>query len=188
MSDIAPGETTQLLRAWAQGDHNAMARLVPLVERELRRLAGHYLQNERAGTTLQVGDLVQELYLKLMDIRQLDWQHRAHFFAISATMMRRILLDHARRKAAGKRMQRSSALDIRNAIEISSKQSKVFVALDEALADLAEIDPRKARVVELRFFGGLEVNETAAVLGVSPETVMRDWRLARSWLLRELLR
>ncbi len=188
MAEISAHETTQLLRAWAQGDEQAMARLVPLVEGELRQLAGHYLQNERAAATLQAADLVQELYLKLMDVHQLDWQHRAHFFAISATMMRRILLDRARRKAATKRGQNPMISDLKNAVEISSKQSEVLLALDDALIELAGIDPRKARVVELRFFGGLEVNETASVLGVSPETVMRDWRLARSWLLRELSR
>jgi RNA polymerase sigma factor (TIGR02999 family) len=179
-------ETTQLLRAWATGDDKALMQLVPRVQRELRRLAGHYLRNEQKGATLQATDLVQELYLKLMDVRQLNWQHRAHFFAISATMMRRILVDRARRNAAFKRGQKPVIVDLRNAVEMSVERSEILVALDEALLSLAEIDPRKARVVELRFFGGLEVRETAEVLGVSPETVMRDWRMARSWLLGEL--
>jgi RNA polymerase sigma-70 factor, ECF subfamily len=186
MAETSALETTQLLRAWADGDEKALARLVPRVQRELRRLAVHYMQNERAGGTMQATDLVQELYVKLMDIRQLDWQHRAHFFAISATMMRRILLDRARRKNAAKRGQRPVVLDLQNVAEISDHRSELLVSLDEALSALAEIDPRKARVVELRFFGGLEVKEAAEVIGVSPETVMRDWRLARSWLMREL--
>jgi RNA polymerase sigma-70 factor (ECF subfamily) len=188
MTEPSAPETTLLLRAWAAGDDKALAQLVPRVQRELRRLAGHYLQNEQAGATLQASDLVQELYLKLLDVRQLDWRHRAHFFAISATLMRRILVDRARRRAAAKRGQKPVIVDLQNAVEMSVKRAEILVALDEALIALTEIDPRKARVVELRFFGGLEVGETAAVLGVSPDTVMRDWRLARSWLLRELRR
>ena len=186
MAEDSTPETTQLLRAWAGGDHEALARLVPRIHRELCRLAAHYLQNERAGASLQATDLVQELYLKLMDIHQLEWQHRAHFFAISATMMRRILLDRARRKAAVKRGQKPAIVDLRNVVEMSVNRSDILIALDDALVSLAEIDPRKARIVELRFFGGLEIKETAEVVGLSPETVMRDWRLARSWLLREL--
>jgi RNA polymerase sigma factor (TIGR02999 family) len=188
MVEPSAPETTQLLRAWASGDDKALTQLVPRVERELRRLAGHFLRNEQAGATLQATDLVQEVYLKLMDVRQLDWQHRAHFFALSATMMRRILVDRARRNAAGKRGQKPVIVDLQNAVGISAARSETLVALDEALVALAEIDPRKARIVELRFFGGLEVRETAMTLGVSPETVMRDWRLARSWLLGELRR
>ncbi len=186
MAETSAPDTTQLLRAWANGDKRALTQLVPRVELELRRLAGHYLQNERPGATLQATDLVQELYVKLMDIRQLDWQHRAHFFAISATMMRRILVDRARRNAAAKRGKKPVIIDLQNAVEISAARSEVLVALDEALLALAEFDPRKARVVELRFFGGLEVRETAAIVGVSPETVTRDWRLARSWLMKEM--
>jgi RNA polymerase sigma factor (TIGR02999 family) len=188
MAEPSASETTELLRAWAGGDDKALAQLVPRVHRELRRLAGHFLRNEQAGATLQATDLVQEVYLKLMDVRQLDWQHRAHFFALSATMMRRILVDRARRNAAAKRGQKPVIVDLENAVEMSMKRSEILVALDESLVALAEIDPRKARVVELRFFGGLGVGETAEVLGVSPETVMRDWRMARSWLLGELSR
>jgi RNA polymerase sigma factor (TIGR02999 family) len=188
MNETLKLETTQLLRAWANGDDKALTQLVPRVDRELRRLAGHYLKNEPAGGTQQATDLVQDLYLKLMDVRRLDWQHRAHFFAISATLMRRILLDRARRKGAAKRGQRPVIVDLKNVVEMSVSRSELLVALDEALDALAEIDPRKARIVELRFFGGLEVKETAALVGVSPETVIRDWRLARSWLLRELRR
>jgi RNA polymerase sigma factor (TIGR02999 family) len=137
---------------------------------------------------MQATDLVQELYLKLIDVRRLDWQHRAHFFAMSATMMRRILLDRARRKTAVKRGQQPLSIDLNTAAELSPARSNSLMALDEALSALADIDPRKARIVELRFFGGLEVKETAEVVGVSPETVMRDWRLARSWLLKEMSR
>jgi RNA polymerase sigma factor (TIGR02999 family) len=188
MAENGTTDTTQLLRAWADGNAEALSELVPRVQRELCRLAGHYLRNERAGKTLQTTDLVQELYLKLMDIRQLDWRHRAHFFAVSATLMRRILLDRARRKAAAKRGRRPIIVDLESAIGMSVNRSEAMVSLDDALNALAEIDSRKARIVELRFFGGLEVKEIAAVVGVSPETVMRDWRLARSWLLRELSR
>ncbi|MBV9506693.1 MAG: sigma-70 family RNA polymerase sigma factor [Acidobacteriia bacterium] len=186
MTDNHSAETTLLLRAWAEGNAEALARLVPRVQRELCRLAGHHLRNEHPGNSLQAADLVQELYLKLLDIRRLEWQHRAHFFALSATLMRQILLDRARRKAAAKRGQKPIVVDFKDAVEISTNRSEALVALDDALSALAEIDQRKARVVELRFFGGLEIKEIAAVLRVSPETVMRDWRLARSWLLREL--
>jgi RNA polymerase sigma factor (TIGR02999 family) len=186
MGDSSPAETTQLLRAWAGGDEQALTELVPRVQRELRRLAGHFLQNERSGATLQATDLVQEVYLRLVDINQLDWQHRAHFFAVSATMMRRILLDRARRRAAAKRGGKPEVVDLEKAVDVASNQSHELIALDDALNALGEIDPRKARIVELRFFAGLEVKETAEVLGVSPETVMRDWKLARAWLLAEL--
>jgi RNA polymerase sigma factor (TIGR02999 family) len=186
MAEPSPAETTQLLRAWAGGDEQALTELVPRVQRELRRLAGHFLQNERSGATLQATDLVQEVYLRLVDINQLDWQHRAHFFAVSATMMRRILLDRARRRSAAKRGGKPEMVDLEKAIDLGSNQSHELIALDDALNALAEIDPRKARIVELRFFAGLEVKETAEVLGVSPETVMRDWKLARAWLLAEL--
>jgi RNA polymerase sigma-70 factor (ECF subfamily) len=186
MPDGAAPETTQLLHAWAEGDAAALPQLIPRVERELRRLACHYLQNERAGGSMQATDLVQELYLKLMDVKELDWQHRAHFLAMSATMMRRILLDRARRKAAVKRGQKPLFIDLNQAAELSMARSSSLIALDDALSALAEIDPRKARIVELRFFGGLEVKQTAEVIGVSPETIMRDWRLARSWLLKAM--
>jgi RNA polymerase sigma-70 factor (ECF subfamily) len=186
MPDTAPAQTTQLLRAWAGGDKQALAALVPRVQLELRRLAGHFLQNERSGSTLQATDLVQEVYLRLVDITQLDWQHRAHFFAVSATMMRRILLDRARRRSAAKRGGIPEVVDLEKAADLSSGHTEELIALDDALNALAAVDPRKARTVELRFFAGLEVKEIAEVLGVSPETVMRDWKLARAWLLTEL--
>lgn len=186
MGDSPATDTTQLLRAWAGGDERALTDLVPRVQLELRRLAGRLLQNERSGLTLRTVDLVQEVYLRLIDIDQLDWQHRAHFFAVSATMMRRILLDRARRRCAAKRGRRLAAVDIDKAVDLSASRSRELIALDDALKALAEIDPRKARIVELRFFAGLEVKETAEVIGVSPETVMRDWKLARAWLSNEL--
>lgn len=182
------GETTQLLRAWAGGDEQALTELVPRVDSELRRLAGRFMQNERSGSTMQATDLVQEVYLRLVDIKLLDWQHRAHFFAVSAGLMRRILVDRARRRCAAKRGPKPAVLDLEKTVDLSSKRSQELVALDDALCALAEVDPRKARIVELRFFGGLEVKETAEAIGVSPETVMRDWKVARAWLLVELER
>jgi RNA polymerase sigma factor (TIGR02999 family) len=188
MADLPAAETTQLLRAWAGGDERALTKLVPRVHCELHRLAGRILRNERSGSTLQATDLVQEVYLRLVDINQLDWQHRAHFFAVSATMMRRILLDRARRRSAAKRGRKPEVVDLEKAVDLSSKRSWELIALDDALNALAEIDPRKARIVELRFFAGLEVKETAEVVGVSPETVMREWKLARAWLSMQLRR
>jgi RNA polymerase sigma factor (TIGR02999 family) len=188
VSDSAAQETTELLRAWAGGSDLALARLVPRVDRELRRLAGHFMQNERPGVSLQATDLVQELYLRLVDVDQLGWQHRAHFFAVAATMMRRILLDRARRRCAARRGGRPAAVELEKVADLSSNRSEELIALDDALNALAEIDPRKARVVELRFFAGLEVKETAEVLGISQETVMRDWKMARAWLSTELRR
>jgi RNA polymerase sigma factor (TIGR02999 family) len=182
------GETTQLLRAWAGGDEEALAELVPRVHRELRRLAGRFMQNERSGSTMQATDLVQEVYLRLVDIKQLDWQHRAHFFAVSARLMRRILVDRARRRCAAKRGLKPVVVDLEKTVDLSSKRSHELVALDDALCALAEMDPRKARIVELRFFGGLEIKEMAEAIGVSAETVMRDWKVARAWLLVELER
>jgi RNA polymerase sigma factor (TIGR02999 family) len=179
-------ETTELLRAWADGDQQALGDLAPRVYRELKRVAGRLLQNERPGHTLQATDLVHEVYLRLVDVSQLEWQHRAHFFAVSATLMRRILLDRARRRSAAKRGGKLGALNLEVAVDLSSKRSRDLIALDDALNSLAAVDPRKARIVELRFFAGLGVKETAEVVGVSPDTVMRDWKLARAWLLAQL--
>jgi len=186
MAEPSVSETTQLLRAWADGDRQALEALIPRVYRELRRLAGHCLKNERPGATLQVSDLVHEAYLHLADVSRLDWQHRGHFFAVSATLMRRILVDRARRRAAAKRGERAEGIDVQQALHLASNRPAEIVALDDALNALARFAPRKARIVELRFFAGLEVKETAAVLGLSSDTVMRDWRLAKAWLLREL--
>jgi len=188
MADTSVTETTELLRAWAAGDQQALEALVPRVYRELRRLAARCLQNEAPGQSLQVSDLVHEAYLCLVDSTQLDWQDRRHFFAVSANLMRRILVDRARRRTALKRGGRAAPIDIERVLDPSTRRSAQLVALDDALNVLAGADPRKARIVELRFFAGLEVKETAAVVGVSPETVMRDWKLAKAWLLKELAR
>lgn len=186
MTDLSSPDTTQLLRAWAGGDSTALEQLTPLVYRELRRMAARLLQNERPGYSLQSSDLVHEVYLRLVNVRELDWQHRAHFFAVAATLMRRILLDRARRKVAGKRGGKIHPLDLTKTIDVAQTKARELVALDDALDALAEFDPRKARIVELRFFGGLSVKETAEVVKVSSDTVMRDWKMARAWLLTEL--
>jgi RNA polymerase sigma factor (TIGR02999 family) len=188
MADSAVSETTQLLRAWAGGDGQALQDLMPRVERELRRLAGHFLKNERRGHTLQATELVNEVYLRLVDVDQMDSRHRAHFFALTATMMRHILLDRARRRLAGKRGGNAPVVNVDLAIDLGWQRSSELVALDDALTTLEGADPRRARIVELRFFAGLNVEETAEVVGVSPETVMRDWKVARAWLLTELRR
>jgi RNA polymerase sigma-70 factor, ECF subfamily len=179
-------ETTRLLHAWAKGDPAALDQLTPRVYKELRRIAGRCMQNERPGRTIQATALVHEVYLRLIDVNNVDWQHRAHFFAVSATLMRRILLDTARKRVTAKRGGNLARVNLDEIPDLSSKRGSDMIALDDALRRLAEIDPRKARTIELRFFGGLTVGETAAVLKVSEETVMRDWRLGRAWLLAEL--
>lgn len=179
-------ETTQLLRAWAGGDQCALERLTPRVYRTLRRIAGHHLQNERRGDSLQATALVHEAYLELIEVTNVDWQHRAHFFAVSAQIMRHILLDRARRRVAEKRGGHAEHVNLDEVADLGQDRSTELIALEDALNTLAANDARKARVVELRFYGGLSVEETAAVLQVSPETVMRDWKFARSWLQAEL--
>jgi RNA polymerase sigma factor (TIGR02999 family) len=179
-------ETTELLRAWANGSPEALEALIPRVYRELRRIAGRCMQNERAGRTIQTTALVHEAYLKLVDVGHVDWQHRAHFYAVSARIMRRILLDRARRRTAGKRGGNVPAVNLDDVPDLSSARARELMALDDALQLLAGVDARKAQVVELRFFGGLTAEETGEVLKVSPDTVLRDWRLARAWLLAEL--
>jgi RNA polymerase sigma-70 factor (ECF subfamily) len=186
MAEPTPAATTQLLRAWADGDTKAFRELTPRVYRELRRMATRLLQNERPGYSLQSADLVHEVYLRLVNAREVDWQHRAHFFAVSATLMRRILLDRARRRVAGKRGGKAQPLNLTRSLDVAQAKARELVALDEALSALAEVDPRKSRIVELRFFGGLSVKETAEVVKVSSDTVMRDWKMARAWLLTEL--
>ena len=187
-----PAEITRLLRAWGRGDPAALDRLTPLVYEQLRRMARRYMRNERLGHTLQATALVNEVFLRLVDSRSLDWADRAHFFAVCARVMRRILVDAARSRAAIKRggqadrAEHSTAIDLDRLPNPASKMSAQICALDEALNTLAQIDPRRAHVIELRFFGGLTVEETAQVLQVSPQTVMREWRLARAWLAREL--
>lgn len=186
--DDKTSETTLLLRAWAGGDRDALERLTPRVYRTLRRIAGHHLKNERPGDTLQATALVHEAYLELIDITNVDWQHRAHFFAVSAQIMRHILLDRARRRVAAKRGGDAERIDLDELPDLSGDRARELIALEDALNALAAIDARKVRVVELRFFGGLSVEESAAVLQVSPETVMRDWKFARSWLQAEMSR
>ena len=185
MADSSSTDTTQLLRAWAKGDAEALHQLTPRVYRELRRMAARLLQNERPGYSLQSTDLVHEVYIRLVNARELNWQHRAHFFAIAATQMRRILLDRARRRVAEKRGGKGQPINM-NSLDVAQARSRELVALDDALNALAEVDPRKSRVVELRFFGGLSVKETAEVIQVSSDTVQRDWKMARAWLLTEM--
>lgn len=184
--DEETSETTQLLRAWAGGDQAALERLTPRVYRTLRRIAGHQLQHERPGQTLQATALVHEAYLELIDIKNVDWKHRAHFFAVSAQIMRHILLDRARRRMTAKRGGDVGRVNLDELPDLGESRARELIALEDALNALAAIDSRKARVVELRFFGGLSVEETATVLAISPETVMRDWKFSRSWLQAEL--
>jgi len=185
-ADDQTSETTQLLRAWADGDRGALERLTPRVYRTLRRIAGHHLKDERSGQSMQATALVHEAYLELIDITNVDWQHRAHFFAVSAQIMRHILLDRARRRIAAKRGGAAERVNLDELPDLSGERARELIALEDALNILAKNDERKARVVELRFFGGLSIEETAEVLAVSPETVMRDWKFARSWLHAEL--
>lgn len=179
-------EITGLLRAWGAGDRAALDRLTPLVHAELHRMAGQRMQRERPGNSLQATALVNEAYLRLVDITGVRWQDRAHFFAISAQIMRRILVDAARARGSAKRGGGAPRLNLDESIDAVPERNCRIVELDEALDVLAQMDPRKAKVVELRFFGGLSVEETAEVLKISPQSVMRDWRMARAWLLREL--
>jgi len=179
---------TELLKAWGDGDQQALENLTPLVYKELHRVAHRYMADERASHTLQTTALVNEVYLRLVDVRGVSWQNRAHFFAICARTMRRILIDFARSRQYQKRGGDAVAVAIEDALEVSDQPAVDLVALDDALNDLAKLDPRKNQVVELRFFGGLSVEETAEVLKISPETVMRDWKFARVWLARELSR
>ena len=184
----SPEGITQLLVDWGNGDQAALERLMPLVYAELRRLATNYLRRERTGHTLQPTALVNEAYLKLVGQKNAKWQNRAHFFAISAQLMRRILVDYARSRNYLKRGGGMPKVSLSEAAGVSVERAADFVALDDALESLAAIDPRKSRIVELRFFGGLSVEETAEVLDVSPRTIKRDWSLAQAWLHRELKR
>ena len=189
-----PADLTGLLRAWSDGSAGALERLTPLVYDELRRLAHRYMRQERGGHTLQTTALVNEAYIRLVDARGIDWQDRTHFLSVCAQIMRRVLVDAARRRASAKRggplahAERSSAIDLDQLAAPGSDRAAEVCALDDALKQLAKMDPRRAQVIELRFFGGLTVEETAAVLKISPQSVMRDWKLARAWLARELRR
>jgi RNA polymerase sigma factor (TIGR02999 family) len=179
-------ETTQLLRAWAEGDRAALEQLTPRVYEQLRRMAGHFMRGEQPGRTIQTTALVHEAWLKLIDVTNVDWQHRAHFFAIAAQIMRRILLDQARRRLSVKRGGAIPQVNLDEIPDLGSGRVRELIALDDALNALAKLDPRKAQVVELRFFAGLSLEETAEVVKVSSDTVLRDWKLARAWLSAEL--
>lgn len=184
MSATPTTEVTQLLAAWSEGDRSALTKLLPLVEGELHRLAHRYMSRERKDHTLQTAALVNEAYLKLVE-QKVEWQNRAHFFGIAAQIMRRILIDHARRHL-GPRRGSGNTISLEEAAVVSDQRASELMALDEALTTLAEVDERKSRVVELRYFGGLSVEETAEVLGVSVDTITRDWRRAKAFLRREL--
>jgi RNA polymerase sigma-70 factor (ECF subfamily) len=185
---VSVPDVTALLRAWAAGDADALDRLVPLVHRELHVIARHCMASERAGHSLQPTALLNETYLRLAGVTRVQWQDRSHFFAMSARLMRRILVDIARAKGSLKRGGGARVTSIDDGTEVAVERAPDLVALDLALQSLAQIDERKSRVVELRFFGGLSVDETAHALGISPETVHRDWRFTKSWLRRELRR
>ena len=186
MTEPAPEEVTQLLQAWSAGEPGALEKLTPLVYKELHRLAKRYMAHEHSGHTLQTTALVNEAYLRLVGSSQVSWQDRTHFFAVSAQVMRHILVDFARSRRYQRRGGGGERVSLEEGVVVSRQQSGAVVAVDEALKVLEAVDRRKSQVVELRFFGGLSVEETAQALGVSPETVLRDWRLAKAWLLREL--
>lgn len=182
----APQEVSQLLRAWSDGDKAAFDKLLPLIYEELRQMAKRYMDRQQVGHTLQTTALIHEAYLRLVDQPEARWQNRAHFFGVAATAMRHILVDHARTRQAAKRGGAAQQVTLDEAAAVSVERAAELVALADALESLAAFDRRKSQVVELKYFGGLTVEETAEVLKVSPETVARDWRLARTWLLREL--
>ena len=177
---------TGILLKWREGDEAALDQLVPIVHDELRRIARRCMAGQRVGHTLQATALVNEAYVRLLDVQQVNWQNRAHFLAMSARLMRRILVDFARSKGYQKRGGGAVKVTFDEGLPVAAEPALDLVALDDALKTLAEVDERKSRVIELRFFGGLSVEETASVLSVSPETVMRDWKLAKAWLMREL--
>jgi RNA polymerase sigma factor (TIGR02999 family) len=179
-------KVTQLLIAWSDGDEAALEQLTPLVHAELHRLAKRYMAQERPGHTLQTSALINEAYVRLIDWKNVKWQNRAHFFGVSAQLMRRILVDHARSRHYIKRGGEALKVSLSEAADVATERSTDLVALDEALERLASLDSRKSQIVELRFFGGLSVEETAEALRISPRTIMREWGLAQAWLHREL--
>ena len=184
----ASAEVTRLLKEWSNGEEQALDRLVPQIHSELRKLAASYLRKERPDHTLQPTALVNEAFLKLVDQRAVKWQNRAHFFGIAAQAMRRILVDYARAHAAGKRGDGAPKVPLEDGMLIGGTMNIDLLALDEALTRLAAMDPQQSRVVELRFFGGLTMEETAEVMHISPATVGREWRMAKSWLFAEIRR
>lgn len=186
MNAYGPEQVTQLLIDWGNGDKEALDKLMPLVYDELRRLARHYMRRERAGHTLQTTALVNEAYMRLVDQRNVHWQSRAHFFAIAAQLMRRILIDQARKRTNSKRGGDVRKVSLDEAAVVSQARAADLIALNDALTDLEAMDQRKSKVVELRFFGGLNIEETAEVMSISPATVQREWNLAKAWLYREI--
>jgi RNA polymerase sigma factor (TIGR02999 family) len=186
ISELANGDVTQLLSQWRDGDRAALDRLMPLVYEELRTIAGRFLRRERPGHTLQSTALVHEAYVKLVDQNRSDWQSRAHFYGVAATIIRNILVDHARARNAMKRGGAQPALSLDEALAVPNSQDLDLVAVDDALLNLSRLDPQQARIVELRFFAGLTIEETAEVLGISESTVKRDWIVAKTWIYRTL--
>ena len=182
----SPNQVTGLLEAWSHGDKAALDKLTPLVYNELRRLAHHYMSRERAGHTLQTTALVNEAYVRLVDQKNVQWQSRAHFFAVAAQVMRHILIDHARTRGRVKRGGEAQRVSLEDAETMSAERAAELLALEEALIEMEKIDARRSKVVELRYFGGLNIEETAEILGISPETAKRDWRIARAWLFAAL--
>lgn len=183
---LSQNQVTQLLLDWGNGDKAALDKLVPVVYQELRRLAAYYMRRERPGHTLQTSALVNEAYMRLVDYSQMRWQSRAHFFAVAAQAMRRILVEHARKRHFAKRGGGAVKVSFDEAAIVSQEQASDLVALDDALTSLEAMDPRKARIVELRYIGGLNIEETAEVLAISPATVQREWRAAKAWLYRAI--
>jgi RNA polymerase sigma-70 factor, ECF subfamily len=186
MNQPPPNEITERLIAWGAGDRAALDQLLPVVYQELRRMAGNYLRQENPGHTLQPTALVHEAWLRLIDQARVDWRNRAQFFGVAAQMMRRILVDHAKAKHREKRGGDAVKLSLDDAINLSRERAADLLALDDALDELTRVDERKSRVVELRYFGGFTVEEIAQILEVSPETVMRDWKLAKAWLYQQI--
>ena len=186
MNPTRSSEITELLQAWSGGDENAYSRIIEKVYPELRKIAQRCLGGEHPGHTIQATALVHEAYLRLTDVERIHWQDRAHFFAVSAKVMRRILVEYARARHSAKRGGGLRRVDFKEALVVSSELGREVLQLDDALHELAQFDSRKARVVEMRYFGGLRTNEIASVLGVSPQSVNRDWNLAKAWLAREM--
>ena len=184
MPTLSPQEVTQLLADWGKGDRSALDKLFPLVQSELRRIAQRQMSQERPGHTLQATALVNEAYLKLAGQQGFDWHNRAHFFAVCAQVMRHILIDHARAHARDKRGGGAVKVSLNDALVVAEDQASHFIALDEALRVLERLDPQKSKIVELRYFGGLSIEEAADVLNVSPRTVRREWQRAKAWLYR----
>jgi RNA polymerase sigma factor (TIGR02999 family) len=187
MTTLSQRQVTQLLLDWSNGDQEALDKLIPLVYQELKRLARYYMRRERAGHTLQTSALVNEAYIQLVDYKRMKWKDRTHFLAVAAQAMRRILVDHARTRYSAKRGgSQALKVSLDEAATLADERAAEMVALDDALTRLAELDPRKSRIVELRYFGGLEIEEAAHMIGISPATVKREWNAARLWLYREM--